>query len=114
MPRTKPYDQPPDHPRKDRHDRLVYRADPLHLEVVRGDEGADEEDAEDAESPSGRFSETCWGQDGMAGLGRRTGPGSYIRQRGSENSGDLAGCRGYNALWRAPGVILGMKGLLMM
>ena len=42
--RTESYDQPDDHSRKDRHDRLVYRADPLHLQVVRGAERPDEED----------------------------------------------------------------------
>jgi hypothetical protein len=53
MPRTQPYDQPHHHPRKDGYDRLVHCPDALDLEVVRSDECADEEDAEDAEAPSG-------------------------------------------------------------
>jgi hypothetical protein len=53
MSRTQPYDQPHYHPRKNRDDRLVHCPDALDLEVVRCDECADEEDAEDAEAPSG-------------------------------------------------------------
>ena len=54
--RGEPNDQANHHACKDRDDRLMDRPNPLDLEIVRGDQSADEENAEDAETPSGCFS----------------------------------------------------------
>lgn len=56
MPRTQADDQADYHARHDGDDRLVNGANALDLQVVRGDEGADEEEAEDAQAPPVRFS----------------------------------------------------------
>ena len=52
MTRTEPDDQTDHHARKDRHDRLVYRANTLDLEIVGCDEGANQKETEDTQAPS--------------------------------------------------------------
>jgi hypothetical protein len=76
MSRTQPYDQPHHHSRKDGDDRLVHCPDALDLEVVRCDECADEEDAEDAEAPSG-------GVSGGSSIIRIESSSNTTRDRGS-------------------------------
>lgn len=52
MARSEPNDKPNNHAREDRHNSLMHGPYAFDLEVVRGEEGEDEQDADDEERPA--------------------------------------------------------------